>query len=380
MTRLDADWLSDPASQAVCRTLTQAGHQCWFVGGCVRNALLGAPVGDLDISTEARPERVMELARAAGLKAVPTGIDHGTVTIVADHRPFEITTFRRDVETDGRRAVVAYAETIEEDARRRDFTMNALYAAPDGTVADPIGGLLDLEARHVRFIGDAHERIREDYLRILRFFRFHAWYGEDLDVDGLAACAAHVEGIERLSKERVGHEMRKLLAAPDPAPALASMAACGALAQVLPGADPAPLAVLVHFEAEAGLAPDWPRRLACIGGAGARDRLRLSRNEARRLEALREAAWSGMGPGELGYRLGERAALDVLVVRAAFTATPPRPEDAAAARHGAAQTFPLRAADLPDGVEGPALGEALKRAERHWIDSGFRLGRDDLAG
>ena len=207
MRRITENWIKDQAAQKVCAMLTDAGKQAWFVGGCVRNALLGAPVSDLDISTDARPEEVIALAAAAGLKPVPTGIDHGTVTVVVDRHPFEVTTFRRDVETDGRRAVVAFADTMEEDASRRDFTMNALYAAPDGTVVDPLGGLPDLEARRVRFIGDPHDRIREDYLRILRFFRFHAWYGSDgLDRDGYAACAELSDGLENLSKERVGQE------------------------------------------------------------------------------------------------------------------------------------------------------------------------------
>ncbi|MCK4711369.1 MAG: CCA tRNA nucleotidyltransferase, partial [Marinosulfonomonas sp.] len=175
MTQITADWISNPNTQKVCEMLTDAGFECFFVGGCVRNALLGAPVNDIDISTNALPDRVMELAKAAGLKAVPTGIDHGTVTVIADGTPFEITTYRRDVETDGRRAVVAFSDTIMDDAHRRDFTMNALYADADGVIIDPLNGMPDLLARRIRFIEDADLRIKEDYLRILRFFRFHAW-------------------------------------------------------------------------------------------------------------------------------------------------------------------------------------------------------------
>ncbi len=175
----------------------------------------------MDIATDARPEKVTALIEAAGYKVVPTGIAHGTVTVVADHHPYEVTTFRRDLETDGRRARVAFADDVAEDARRRDFTMNALYADAEGTVVDPLGGLGDLERRCVRFVGEAEARIREDYLRILRFFRFHAWYGdpaEGLDPEGLAACAGLADGLERLSRERVGHETLRLLAAADPAP------------------------------------------------------------------------------------------------------------------------------------------------------------------
>lgn len=377
--RIEAEWLSDPAAQAVCGMLTKAGHQAFFVGGCVRNALLGARVSDLDIATDARPERVIALARDAGLKPVPTGVDHGTVTVVAEGRPLEVTTFRKDVQTDGRRAVVAFADTLEEDARRRDFTMNALYAAPDGTLADPLGGLPDLRARHLRFIGDPEARIREDYLRILRFFRFHAWYGGDaLDADGLAACTGLAEGIERLSRERIGHEMRRLLEAPDPAPSVAAMEAAGVLMRVLPGAGSGQLAVLVHLEAEAGVPPAWLRRLAALGGPDPSEPLRLSKAEARGLAVLRDGQGAEMGPGELGYRLGAEAAQDVLLLRAALAVAPWDAEDARLARHGARRTFPLKAADLADRHSGPDLGQALKQAEARWIASGFTLDRDAL--
>jgi poly(A) polymerase len=168
MTRIDQPWLEDPATRRVCAALTIDGAAAYFVGGCVRNALLGAPVSDLDIATDATPETVITLAKRAGVKAIPTGIEHGTVTLVQSGIPFEVTTFRKDVATDGRRAVVAFSTDIAEDAQRRDFTMNALYAAPDGTGVDPLNGLKDLNARNVRFIGDATARIREDYLRSLR--------------------------------------------------------------------------------------------------------------------------------------------------------------------------------------------------------------------
>ena len=378
MRRITDDWIRSKGAQQVCAMLTGAGHQAWFVGGCVRNALLGAPVSDLDIATDARPDAVMARAAAAGLKPVPTGIDHGTVTVVADGAPFEVTTFRRDLETDGRRAVVAFADTMAEDAGRRDFTMNALYAAPDGTVVDPLGGLPDLEARRVRFIGDPHDRIREEYLRILRFFRCHARYGSDgLDRDGYAACAELSEGLEGLSKERIGHEFRKLLAAPDPAPAVASMEAAGVLLRVLPGSRTGQLPVLVHLEGEAGLARDWQRRLVALGGDPAQA-LRLSRAEARRIEALSDATQGEAGPGELGYRLGAIDAIDALVLRASLHVQPFDPVAAQEAGFGANQVLPIKAADLADRHVGPALGKALKEAEARWIASGFRLTRQDL--
>src|SRR5581483_10750916 len=195
-----ADWLVRPETQAVFRALAARGHAARAVGGAVRNALLGRPVIDIDIATPARPEEVMEAARAAGLAAVPTGIAHGTVTVLAAHVPHEVTTLRRDVETHGRHATVAFTDDWEADARRRDFTINALYCSGEGEVFDPLGAYPDLASRRVRFIGDAHERIREDYLRILRFFRLTAEYGEGPPApEGLAACVAEREGLGRLS-------------------------------------------------------------------------------------------------------------------------------------------------------------------------------------
>ncbi|MGL4279211.1 MAG: CCA tRNA nucleotidyltransferase, partial [Albidovulum sp.] len=315
--RIEGDWIRAPAVQAVLAMLTGAGHQGWLVGGCVRDGLIGRPVADVDITTDARPTRVVELAEATGLRAVPTGIEHGTVTLIADGTPFEVTTFRRDVETDGRRATVAFADRLEEDASRRDFTVNALYADATGRVTDPVGGLADLALRRIRFVGDPETRIREDYLRILRFFRFHAWYGdpaEGMDAEALAAIAANVDGLDRLSKERIGHEMRRLLAAPDPAPAVAAMQATGVLAHVLPGADPRAVAPLVHLEPE-GLAPRWLRRLAALGGDA--EGLRLSKAEARELDLLRAAIEGGAGAAELAYRHGEDTARDAVLIRAA---------------------------------------------------------------
>lgn len=377
--KITADWLETTATKYVTEILEKEGHKALFVGGCVRNMILDEPVSDLDISTDAHPQTVMKLAAQAGLKAVPTGIDHGTVTVVADGHPYEVTTFRRDVETDGRRAVVAFTDKIEEDARRRDFTMNAIYCDARGQVIDPLGGLPDLHARHVRFIDDPHDRIREDYLRILRFFRFHAWYGRGgIDADGLAACAELAEGISALARERVGQEMRKLLAAPDPAPATATMQMAGILARVLPGADTAALAPLIHLEQETDTPPDAIRRLAAIGGEAPRDALRLSNEDARRLDLLRTTLGSPAQAAELGYRHGAHVARDVVLLRTATMAQPINPDDLHAADHGAAQVFPITARDLMPNYQGPALGARLKQLETHWIAGGFQPTRDDL--
>ena len=376
--RIGGTWLQRAETQAVLGCLAQAGFQALLVGGCVRNALLGQPVADVDIATDARPETVSDLAEKAGFHVVPTGIDHGTVTVVSGGIPHEITTFRRDVETDGRRAVVAFSDRIAEDAARRDFTMNALYAQADGRVIDPLGGLPDLLARRLRFVGDAETRIREDYLRILRFFRFHAWYGDPaggLDPDGLAACAAFSAGLETISRERIGAEMRKLLAAPDPAPAVAAMAQAGVLLRILPGADPRALAPLVHLEG--GLPPRWQRRLAVLGGQDRSARLRLSNPEKRRLAALDEALSGMEPPAVLGWRLGAEGGTDAVLARAALTGAPPPEGWQAEVARGAGAEFPVKAADLP-GLAGPALGRRLKDLERRWCGSALRLTRDQL--
>jgi len=373
--RIAADWLSAPGTQAVLGALGDAGFAAYAVGGCVRNTLLGMAVSDVDIATSARPELVSDIGEKAGFRVVPTGLAHGTVTLVADGRGYEVTSFRRDVETDGRHAVVTFSDRIEDDAARRDFTMNALYADAHGAVHDPLGGLPDLHARRVRFVGEAGERIREDYLRILRFFRFHAWYGAadgGLDPDGLAACAAGAEGLARISRERIGAEMRKLLAAPDPATALGAMAQSGVLAQVLPGAA---IDTLFAYLAQEPTAEPMAR-LAALGGEDVAESLRLSRAEQRRLETLTSAAASTAGPAELAYRHGPDAARHALALRAALTGAPPPADPEPAIAEGARARFPLRAADLPH--EGKALGEALARAERAWIDSGFTLSRAEL--
>lgn len=379
--KITGSWLIHPGTQALCAVLETAGHQALMVGGCVRNALLGVPVADIDIATDATPETVTRLAETAGLRVVPTGIDHGTVTVIADHRPHEVTTFRHDVATDGRRAVVAYATDIAEDAARRDFTMNALYANARGQVIDPLGGLPDLLSRHVRFVGDPHLRIREDYLRILRFFRFHAHYGDPaqgIDPDGLAACAELAEGMERLSKERIGAEIAKLLAAPDPAPAVAAMSQTGVLAQALPGADPRALAPLVHLEA--GLAPRWQRRLAVLGGESLPDTLRLSRADATTVADVQKTIGSPLTPAALGFTLGADTGLDAVLARAAVLQSPLPPDWRAEVARGAAAQFPVTAADLMPALQGAALGQALKALETRWLASDLRLTRDALLG
>lgn len=374
-------WIEAPHTQAVCRALTDAGYQALFVGGCVRNALMDVAVSDIDIATDARPEVVAKLQTQAGFKAIPTGIEHGTLTVVAKSVPHEITTFRHDIETDGRRAVVSFSDNIEDDARRRDFTMNALYADASGHLIDPLGGLPDLLARKVRFIENPVERIQEDYLRILRFFRFHAWYGDPqsgLDQDGLAAISDNLGGLEQLSRERVGAEIIKLLTAPDPAPSVAAMRATGVLPKLLPGSDDRVLAVLVHLEVEIGAPPRPLRRLAVLGGDNLAERLRLSRKEDRILALLREGIEKPASSLHLGYHHGADLAADILLLRAAIFETTIDQGAINDLRAGASAQFPLKAADLMPDLSGPALGRHLKYLESAWLESNFTLSAKEL--
>ncbi len=377
MMKIDADWVDGLAVAAVFDALGEA----YFVGGCVRNALLGVAISDLDIATPLVPEEVVRRLTDAGIRSVPTGIVHGTVTAVVDGTPIEITTFRADVTTDGRRATVAFTTDMATDAARRDFTINALYADRTGEIIDPLGGQADIPERRIRFIGRAADRIREDYLRILRFFRFHAWYGAGgIDPDGLAACAELSEGVETLARERIGWEIRKLLSAPDPGPAVASAAMAGVLARVLPGADPSAIAPLVHTETAVPVVPDWRVRLIALGGENPAERLRLSRAEVGFIKAVKAALSMDAPIAACAYRHGQEAARAAALIRAAALGVAPPDTLSTDAGRGAEARFPLAARDLIAAgmLPGPGLGEALARAETAWIASDFSLDKSAL--
>lgn len=391
-----AAWLERPETRAVFAALSGNGIETRAVGGAVRDALLGLDVTDVDFATTAVPEKVMARARSAGLKAIPTGIAHGTVTVVADGMAFEVTTLRRDVETFGRHATVAFTQDWAEDAKRRDFTLNALYAEADGTLYDPLGGYEDLAAGRVRFIGDARARIEEDYLRILRFFRFNAYYGRGpLDQQGLAACVRARAGLARLSAERVWAELKRILVAPEAEAGIAALFDHGLLSEIL-GAAPrlGRLARLIDIETAQGRGPSAPLRLAALCVFVAEDaprlaaRFKLSNAEQALLALGAGAALDQALPEEeaakrLLYRSGEDDyAAQVLL---AWAATGAAADDAAWAdaltlpKRWKAPTFPLRGADITAlGVEGPAIGEILRRLEAEWLDSGFAEARDAL--
>jgi poly(A) polymerase len=393
-----AEWLTRPQTKAVFAALAACGHEARAVGGAVRNALLGRTVVDIDIATTARPEEAIAAAKAAGIEAVPTGLAHGTVTVIIDHVPYEVTTLREDVETHGRHATVAFTDDWAADARRRDFTINALYCSSEGEVFDPLGGAGDVAARRVRFIGDAGERIREDYLRILRFFRLMAEYGEGTpDAAALAACVRERDGLQRLSAERVRQEMLRLLAAPRGSELVRVMLDYGLLPLVL-GAAPRPslLERLIAILRTLALPPEGILGFAALVVEVPEDavrqgfRLRLSNDEQTRLMRL-AARMPEIGPGvpeaaaRAGlYAEGTAAYRDrVLIAWArsgdASSSTAWRDRFALPERWQPPR-FPLGGADvIALGVPaGPRVGEILRELEAWWIAGDFAADKTEL--
>ncbi len=393
-----ADWFLWPGTQAIFACLNREGFEARAVGGAVRNSLLGLPVTEVDFATTAKPEDAARLAAAAGIETVPTGLSHGTQTLIACGVPFEVTALRRDVDTDGRHATVAFGTDWTEDARRRDFTMNALYADARGHVRDPLGGLADLRAGRVRFVGDPGKRIREDYLRTLRFFRFSAEYAPGaFDADGMAAAIRERLGLLRLSRERVRSELLRILATRRAAHAIELMDEAGLLLLLLGGVvNRVRFERFCRIEAALGLAPDAVRRLAALALFVREDagrltqKLRLSTQEAKELEGL--SATSPAIPAALGkaalqvllYKLGARSYAGRILLAWAASGAPVDDGDwrAAVDLAGAWQPprFPLGGADLMAlGMEpGPAMGALLKELEERWAADGFSADRETL--
>ena len=394
----EAAWLTSGPLAQVLAVLDRAGEEARVVGGAVRNTLLGERPGDIDIATTAPPDEVLARARAAGFKAVPTGIDHGTVTVIVDATPFEVTTLRADVETFGRKAKVVFGRDWKVDAARRDFTMNALSVTPRGDIHDYVGGLADIEKRVIRFIGDPNRRIAEDYLRILRFFRFHAGYGHgEPDPAGVAASIAAREGLSSLSRERVRMELMKLLLAPGAVPTLTIMADAGLLGLVLGGVPViAYLAKLVELEAKVHVAPDAARRLGALAVTVEEDaerlwqRLRLTNGEHETMRSMADG-WRRISPDigeakarELLYRLRPAFYVDrILLAWVRSSAAIDDPQWTALAtlpQRWPLPIFPLKSKTfVARGIpSGPRLGAALKAAEASWIAAGFPADRATL--
>ena len=387
-----AAWLTTGGLPRLLSVLDCDGEEARVVGGAVRNALLNMPIAEIDVATTAVPDEVVKRVTAAGFKPVPTGIEHGTVTVVIDKHPFEVTTLRKDVETYGRHAKVEFGRDWKADAERRDFTINALSATRDGSLHDYVGGLDDLGRRRVRFIGDPAKRIAEDYLRILRFFRFHAAYGtsDHPDAAGLKACIAGRDGLDQLSRERVRMEMLKLVVAPHAVPTLISMTDAGLLLRVLGGVSYlASFENMAKVEVAIGAEPNAVRRLGALAVAIPEDaerlwqKLRLANNEHERLASMGEN-WGRISPsyGEksakaLLYRLRPQNFTDRVLLGWARSAASAHDAEwrglATLPQRWTAPVFPLKAADfMKRGVaQGPALGAAIAAAEQAWIAAGF---------
>jgi poly(A) polymerase len=394
---LDAPWLKSGSVTRVLELLNADGEEARVVGGAVRNALLNIQTADIDIATTALPEEVIRRAKAAGIKSVPTGIEHGTVTLVIDAHPFEVTTLREDTETFGRKAKVAFGRDWAGDAHRRDFTINALSAGTDGIVHDYVGGLTDIAARRVRFIGDAEQRIAEDYLRVLRFFRIHAAFGAgDVDRAGYLACISARAGLATLSAERVRMELLKLLVADGAVGAVVAMADGGLLLPILGGIGyTGPFAVMIAAERLLDLKPDPIRRLAALAVAVTEDarrlasRLRLTNAETKALDSMGHRWWRLAGMSEARarrrlYLLGEERYRDRLILAWARSGDA---SDAASWHELAtlparwsAPKFPLKAADfIARGIaQGPDLGQVLALAEDAWLAAEFPLDQPSL--
>ena len=388
----DAPWLRSGATARVLTLLNSGGEEARVAGGAVRNALLGLPIGDIDIATTAVPEEVIRRAKLAHIKAVPTGVEHGTVTLVIEGQPFEVTTLREDIETFGRKARVAFGRDWTRDAMRRDFTINGLTVTPDGTVHDEVGGRADIAARRVRFIGEPSQRIAEDYLRILRFFRIHAAYGEGApDRAGYEACIAGRDGLAELSAERIRLEMLKLMVAKGAAEALVAMDDAGLLLRLTAGVVyHGAFANMIVAEQQMGLAPDAILRLGALAVAVTEDakrlsqRWRLSNAETKRLDSMGHRWWRAAGMDEAIaqrrlYRLGAARYRDRMMLAWARAgrdaASPSWRELATLPERWTPPMFPLKAADFIErGIaEGPALGHVLTLAEDAWLALQFPL-------
>jgi len=395
--KLTADWVSDPVLGDVLAALTSYGAEARVVGGAVRNAILGLPVNDIDIATVSVPNDVIELANTAGMKVVATGIDHGTVTIVHQKRAFEVTTLREDVETHGRHATVRFGTSWQRDAERRDFTMNALYMDPDGSLFDPVGGYDDCVAGRVRFIGRARDRIEEDYLRILRYFRFYAQFDQgSMDDEALHAAISHRDGLRQLSRERIGQEFSRLLMAPGAAATITVMVEAGLAGQILGGvAYHRSFAGLADIEAATGRTPSLVARYAALAGSISEDavrvaeRLRLS-NEVQDgiagIYGVKTTDWPLSDKPARAQLYGsdpvsfENAVLYAWAKSTAAAAEEEWREFLELTGRWTAPKFPVSGRDLlaAGASAGPEIGRILSALEGRWIADDFQAGRDEI--
>ena len=378
--KISADWLTKPSTQLVMQILLSGGYEAFFVGGCVRNTLFDFKATDIDISTSATPKRVMELMSQAGLKTIPTGIDYGTVTVVADKQNYEITTFRKDIETDGRRAKVKFSGSVFEDAKRRDFSINAIYSEQNGTILDPLNVIADITDKRIKFIGDPYLRIKEDYLRILRFFRFLALFGREDETykKEIAAINDLRDGLDGISAERKSDEILKLFSAPNPKYSVFLMETAGINSKIFDNYDYYSLDNLKKLEDRVEVSPSATRRLAAYTNDNLKSQLRFSNKIAKAHKVLREEAISKKDAAELSYRYNDKVALDIILVRSSLNSTEFVDSVFSRIKLGSAAKFPIKSVDLVEYFSGQKLGEMLSCLEQKWIESDFTLNKEML--
>jgi len=378
--KISADWLNKPSTRLVMERLVSGGYKAYFVGGCVRNTLLNIETTDIDIATSAHPKKVLEIMENAGLKALPTGIEHGTVTVVADKRNYEVTTLREDIETDGRRAKVKFSKSIFEDAKRRDFSINAIYCEQDGTILDPLEGIADIVGKRIKFIGDPYTRIKEDYLRILRFFRFLALFGKEDENHEIEIAALNDlrDGLDTVSAERKTGEILKLFAAPNLKYSILLMEKAKISSKIFDAYNFKSLKNLNKLENRLEIAPCAIRRLAAYTDDNLKSNLRFSNKLAKDHKVLREEATSQKDAAELSYRYNEKLALDSIMVRSSLHGTEPTRNVFSRIKLGSVSKFPVKSADLTEYFSGPKLGEVLTYLEQKWIESDFTLSKERL--
>ncbi|MDA0362524.1 MAG: CCA tRNA nucleotidyltransferase [Proteobacteria bacterium] len=372
-------WIHDPDLQTIFHMFIEAGHKIYCVGGCVRNSLLQEPIEDIDLATTAKPLEIIKLAKNTGLRSIPTGFSHGTVTVICNKKSFEVTTFRDDIKTDGRHAEIVFSNDILIDAQRRDFTINALYADTDGYILDPLNSLKDIKSKTVRFINDPNKRILEDNLRILRFFRFYAWYGnlhQGLHSDDLKACRENREKIKSLSKDRVGGELKKLLSAPNPEPALLAMKTVGILEIVLPNANIKKIPSLVILEKEIDI--NWISRMYIIGATIPKGLWSMSKKENNFFTLLETFLAGDETTAHISYLHGRDVAFQVSLLRGALYSIKLSNSLEADIERGINALFPITSGDLIPEFNGKELGDKLRALKLTWLKSNFSLTKDEL--
>ncbi|MCY3879737.1 MAG: CCA tRNA nucleotidyltransferase [Rhodobacteraceae bacterium] len=365
----------------MAQLLNRSGYRAFCVGGAVRDAWLGGDIRDIDIATDARPPEIIAIAGSAGIRSIRTGEIYGNVRYILNDRRIDVTSLRRDIRSDGRYPEIEFTDDLAEDAGRRDFTINALYSDPQGGLHDPLGILGDLRRGRVRFIGRAATRIREDYLRIVRFFRFHAQFappGSEPDAEAMHAVEQNLDGLRQVSRERIGREMLRLLAVGRPEGALSAMMRTGALRRCVGAADLSGIRQMERYEIMCGLPVDAGRRLALLGIDDPKATLRISRAAARRVARLRALAAADTTLPELAYRVGARDAVDAVLLRAVARGMAPDRDIIARAEQAAAQQCPVSAVDLMPAFSGRLLGDRLRKIENRWIRSEFRLSKGEL--